>query len=149
MEEVSVKARNVCKNSIIIHSFNFFSSFLIGSNPLIILPKQLQPVPKVLETLYRTYFGINGHDLVLVIPPPPIIKVASYKRPSTCSKLEGTTLNGREDSISHRPVTSSDLKYESSFFQGRVSTFLQLIAALTNLIWKTFATSIEMMSIHI
>ena len=146
MEEVSVKAHNVCKNSIIIHSI--FSSFLIGSNLLVILPKQLQPVPKVLETLYRTYFGINGYDHVLVIPPPPITKVASYTRPSPCSKREGTTLNGREDSISHRPMTSSDLKYEKSFFHGRVSTFLQLVAALTNLISKTFAISIEMMSIH-
>ena len=56
----------------------------------------------------------------------------------------------REDSImSHRPVTSSDLKYERSFLHGRVSTFLQLVVALTNLIWKTFEISIEMMSIHI
>ena len=53
------------------------------------------------------------HDLVLVIPPPPLIKVASNTRPY--SKLGGTTWNGRgrEDSIiSHRPVTSSDLKQE-------------------------------------
>ena len=35
------------------------------------------------------------HDLVLVIPPPPLIKVASNTRP--CSKLGGTTLNGREE----------------------------------------------------
>ena len=56
----------------------------------------------------------------------------------------------REDSImSHRSVTSSDLKYERSFLHGRVSTFLQLVVTLTNLIWKTFAISIEMMSIHI
>ena len=34
-------------------------------------------------------------DLVLVIPPPPLIKVASNTRP--CSKLGGTTLNGREE----------------------------------------------------
>ena len=34
------------------------------------------------------------HDLVLVIPPPPLIKVASNTRPY--SKLGGTTLNGRE-----------------------------------------------------
>ena len=35
------------------------------------------------------------HDLVLVIPSPPLIKVASNTRP--CSKLGGTTLNGREE----------------------------------------------------
>ena len=35
------------------------------------------------------------HNLVLVIPPPPLIKVASNTRP--CSKLGGTTLNGREE----------------------------------------------------
>ena len=31
--------------------------------------------------------------------------------------------------ISHRPVTSSDLKPERSFFHGSVSTFLQLVVA--------------------
>ena len=35
------------------------------------------------------------HDLVLVIPPPPVIKVVRNTRP--CSKLGGTTLNGSED----------------------------------------------------
>ena len=35
------------------------------------------------------------HDLVLVIPPPPLIKVASNTRPY--SKREGTTLNWREE----------------------------------------------------
>ena len=35
------------------------------------------------------------HELVLVIPPPPLIKAASNTRP--CSKLGGTTLNGREE----------------------------------------------------
>ena len=35
------------------------------------------------------------HDLVLVSPPPPLIKVASNTRPY--SKLGGTTLNGREE----------------------------------------------------
>ena len=68
------------------------------------------------------------HDLVLVTPPPPLIKVASNTRP--CSKLGGTTLNGREVSIlSHRPVTSSDLKQERLCFLESVSTFLQLVVA--------------------
>ena len=35
------------------------------------------------------------HGPVLVIPPPPLIKVASNARPY--SKLGGTTLNGREE----------------------------------------------------
>ena len=35
------------------------------------------------------------HDLLLVIPPPPLIKVASNTRPY--SKRGGTTLNGREE----------------------------------------------------
>ena len=39
------------------------------------------------------------HDLVLVIPPSPLIKVASNTRPY--SKLGGTTLNGREEGGQH------------------------------------------------
>ena len=35
------------------------------------------------------------HDLVIMTPPPPLIKVARNTRP--CSKLGGTTLNGREE----------------------------------------------------
>ena len=35
------------------------------------------------------------HDLMLVILPPPLIKVPSNTRP--CSKLGGTTLNGTEE----------------------------------------------------
>ena len=31
--------------------------------------------------------------------------------------------------ISHRPVTSSDLKPERLFYRGSVSTFLQLVVA--------------------
>ena len=51
------------------------------------------------------------HDLVLVTPPPPLFKVASISR--LCSKLGGTTLNGGRRGVtilSHRPVTSNDLK---------------------------------------
>ena len=35
------------------------------------------------------------HDLVLVIPPPPLGKVANNIR--SCSKLGGTTLSGRQE----------------------------------------------------
>ena len=69
---------------------------------------------------------------MLVTPPPTLIKVASNRRP--CSKLGGRTLNGgrKEVSIiSHGPVTSSDLKHERLFFRASVSTFLQLVVALT------------------
>ena len=71
------------------------------------------------------------HDLVLVTPPPPLFKVASNTRP--CSKLGGTTLNGRRRGVSilsHRSVTSSDLKQDRLFFRESVSTFFQLVVAL-------------------
>ena len=40
-------------------------------------------------------------------------------------------MEGRREvsTISHRPVTISDLKQERSFFGGSVSTFLQLVVA--------------------
>jgi len=63
---------------------------------------------------HSTLFWIKWplHDLVLVIPPPPLVKVASNTRP--CPKLGGTILNGGEGGgecyISHLRVTSSDLK---------------------------------------
>ena len=56
---------------------------------------QLQQFAKVPR--YCTVFWHKWpfHDFVVVIPPPPLIKVASNTRP--CSKLGGTTLNGREE----------------------------------------------------
>ena len=71
------------------------------------------------------------HDLVLVTPPPPLFKVASNTRP--CSKLGGTTLNGGRRGVSilsHRLVTSSNLKQDRLFFHESVSTFLLLVVAL-------------------
>ena len=56
------------------------------------------------------------HDLVLVIPPPPLIKVASNTRP--CSKH-----GGQYYTVSHRSVNSSDLKQERSFFPRTLSIF--------------------------
>ena len=95
------------------------------------------------------------HDLVLVIPPPPLFKVASNTRP--CSKLGGTTLNGGRGEVSilsHRPVTSSDLKQDRLFFRESVSTFLQLVVAhiiqtsyttwtwtSLNIVWMIFTLS--------
>ena len=56
------------------------------------------------------------HDLVLVIPPPPLIKVASNTRP--CSKH-----GGQYYTVSHRSVNNSDLKQERSFFPRTISIF--------------------------
>ena len=51
-------------------------------------------------------------DLLLVIPPPPRIKVSSIRK--SCSELweKQLWMDGRREVsiISHRPVTSSDLK---------------------------------------
>ena len=90
----------------------------------------LQPLAKVLETYTVFWLKWSVHDLVLVTPPPPLFKVASNTRP--CSKLGGTTLNGGRRGVSilsHRPVTSSDLKQDRLFFCESVSTFLQLVVA--------------------
>ena len=87
-----------------------------------------QPVAEVLETL--SYFGINIYDLVLVIPPPPLIKVASNTRPG--SKLGGTTLNGREKGGQYYISQTCDqegFEARKVVFCGSVSTFLQLVAA--------------------
>ena len=58
------------------------------------------------------YFGLIARPWSCACdPPPPLIKVARNTRP--CSKLSGTTLNGGEGEeiiVSHRGVTSSDLK---------------------------------------
>ena len=70
------------------------------------------------------------HDLVLVNPPPPLVKVASNTRP--CSKLGRTTLNGRKGEvsiISHRLTASGDLKYKRLLFRESVSTLLQMVVA--------------------
>ena len=64
------------------------------------------------------------HDLVLVTPPPPLFKVASNTRP--CSKLGGTTLNGGRRGVSilsHRLVTSSDLKQDRLLFHECLNIF--------------------------
>ena len=72
------------------------------------------------------------HDLVLVIPPPPLIKVASNTRPY--SKLGGTTLNGREEGGQYYISQTCDQeRFEARkvvFFCGSVSRFLQLVVAM-------------------
>ena len=83
------------------------------------------------------------HDLVLVTPPPPLFKVASNTRP--CSRLGGTTLNGGRGEVSilsHRPVTSSDLKQDRLFFRESVSTFLQLVVTYF-IPWKSFSAPLS------
>ena len=74
-----------------------------------------------------------AHDLVLVIPPPPLIKDASNTRP--CSKLGGTTLNGREEGGQyHISQTCDQQRFEARkvVFSWGVSTFLQLVVAGTS-----------------
>ena len=57
--------------------------------------KRYNQLQKCLRHSTVFWYKWSVHDLVLVIPPPPLIKVASNTRP--CSKLGGTTLNGREE----------------------------------------------------
>ena len=83
---------------------------------------------KVLKTLYRILAEMGCPWSWACNPRPPLIKVASNKRP--CLKLGGTTLNEREEGgqyyISQTCDLRSDLKEERSFFRGSVSTVLQL-----------------------
>ena len=55
----------------------------------------LQQVAKVLDTLTVFWHKWPVDDLALVIPLHPISKLLAVQKP--CSKLEGTTLNGREE----------------------------------------------------
>ena len=67
---------------------------------------------------------------MLVIPPPPLIKVASNTRPG--SKLGGTTLNGREKGGQYYISQTCDqegFEARKVVFCESVSTFLQLVAA--------------------
>ena len=68
------------------------------------------------------------HDLVLVIPPPPLSKLLAIQDHTQTLK-EQLWMGGRGEVsiISYRRVTRSDLKQERSFFRGSVSTFLQLV----------------------
>ena len=75
------------------------------------------------------------HDLVLVIPPPPLIKVASNTRPY--SKLGGTTLNGREEGGQYYILQTCDQeRFEARkvVFRGSVSSFLQLVVGSRSLL---------------
>ena len=70
------------------------------------------------------------HDLVLVIPLHPLSLVASNTRP--CSKLGGTTLNGREEGGQYYISQTCDQeRFEARkvVFRGSVSTFLELVVA--------------------
>ena len=66
---------------------------------------------------------------MLVTPPPPLIKVASNSR--RCSKLGGTTLNGREEGDQYCILQTCDQKEERSFFRRTISLFLQLVVVIS------------------
>ena len=71
------------------------------------------------------------HDLVLVIPPPPVIKV--FRNTRSCSKLGGAISNGREEGGRYCiSQTCDQQRFEARkviFFCLSVSTFLQLVVA--------------------
>ena len=100
----------------------------------------LQPVAKVLETL--RYFGLDGLSVILCLwpppppkpslPPPPLIIVASNTRP--CSKLGGTTLNGREEGSQNKKIisqTGDQQRFEARkvAFWSESLKILQLVVA--------------------
>ena len=69
---------------------------------------------------------------MLVIPPPPLTKVASNTR--SYSKLGRTTLNGREEGGQYYILQTCDQeRFEARkvAFRGSVSTFLQLVVAMS------------------
>ena len=72
------------------------SRFLNSAGPTISEPgTRYNQLQKYLRHCTVFWHKWPVHDLVLVISPPPLIKVASNTR--SYSKLGGTTLNGREE----------------------------------------------------
>ena len=71
------------------------------------------------------YFGINGLSMVLCLWSPlhPSSKLLAIQDHAQ-NVEEQLWMGGRREFISHRPVTSSDLKHERLLFRGSVSTFL-------------------------
>ena len=85
------------------------------------------------------------HDLVLVIPPPPLIKVASNTRPY--SKLGGTTLNGREEGGQYYILQTCDQER----FEARKVVFpwecLIIFAAGCSTMYKRLIRSLQSRSL--
>ena len=75
---------------------------------------------------------------MLVIPPPPHIKVASNTRPEAQNLEEQLWMGGRREVsiISHRPVTRRDLKQERSFFVGVSQHFCNWLQLHSKRFWK-------------
>ena len=69
------------------------------------------------------------HDLMLVMPLPPLIKVASNTRP--CSKLGGTTLNGREEGDQYHISQTWECLY--TFATGCSAVKFSLMEQITSL----------------
>ena len=91
---------------------------------------------------HRTVFWHKWpvRDLVLVIPPPPLIKVASNTRPY--SKLGGTTLNGREEGGQYYILQTCDQEQ----FEARKVVFpwecLNIFATGCSLRWRLMGGNI-------
>ena len=103
--------------------------------------KKLQQVAKVLETLY----GILArpiHDLVLVIPPPPLIKVAllQYKTMLKTWRSNFEWTGGRRSVLYLTDLWLAAIRSKKDRFRRSVSTFLQLAVVLSKLT-KDFKTT--------
>ena len=87
------------------------------------------------------------HDLVLVIPSPTLIKVASNTRP--CSKLGGTTLNEREEGEARSVLYLTDLwpaaiwSKKCRFFVGVSQHFCNWLVVA----WTSVCINVECLSI--
>ena len=80
------------------------------------------------------YFGINALSMILCLwfPLYPLSKLLAIQD-HTQNLEEQLWMGGRREVsiIFYRPATRSDLKQERSFFRGSVSTFLQLVVAIS------------------
>ena len=78
------------------------------------------------------YFGLNGLSMILCLWPPlhPFSKLLAIQDHAQ-NLEEQLWMGGRRGVtiLSHRPVTSSDLKQDKLFFREGASTFLQLVVA--------------------
>ena len=114
---------------------------VISLNPLLVLQACCQPSPHLVESRGET--GETGKCDKRALEPRPtpsdnsVFLVALDKHTTTSCKSKNCTVFWLKWSavhdlsiISHRPVTSSNLKQERSFIRRSVSTFLQLFIVM-------------------